>query len=68
MDITQGKCPDMCPEKERYMRETQKNLNRYECDLQGDMVPSLTVKDYSRSAADQEEPYLMNFVLLTSSK
>lgn len=46
----------MCPEKERYMRETQFNLSRYETDFDGRMVPEKTVKNYSRSAADQEEP------------
>ncbi|KAI1726178.1 SAC3/GANP family domain-containing protein [Ditylenchus destructor] len=56
MDIVQGTCPDMCPEKERYMRESQKNLNRYECDSNGAIIPKIAVKDYSRSAADQEEP------------
>ncbi|XP_071490038.1 germinal-center associated nuclear protein-like [Diadema antillarum] len=58
-----GTCPDMCPEKERYMREVQRRLSPYE------MVPGTekqgenprvdhirAVKEYSRSSADQEEP------------
>ena len=44
---------DMCPEKERYLRVVQKRISPYECDSAGSMVPDLTVKDYSRSAADQ---------------
>lgn len=52
----QGTCPDMCPEKERYMRDVQYNLSRYECDMDGQMIPEKTVKNYTRSAADQEEP------------
>uniref|UniRef100_A0A0M3K3H9 Germinal-center associated nuclear protein (inferred by orthology to a human protein) n=1 Tax=Anisakis simplex TaxID=6269 RepID=A0A0M3K3H9_ANISI len=54
--VTQGTCADMCPEKERYQRVVQKRLSVYECDENGVMLPELTVKDYSRSAADQEEP------------
>uniref|UniRef100_A0A914WFJ6 PCI domain-containing protein n=1 Tax=Plectus sambesii TaxID=2011161 RepID=A0A914WFJ6_9BILA len=51
-----GACCDMCPEKERYLREVQKRISAYECDDNGRVLPQLTVKDYSRSAADQEEP------------
>lgn len=43
----------MCPEKERYMRDVRKNLHRSECDNDGIIIPIQTVKDYSRSAADQ---------------
>ncbi|XP_038051499.1 germinal-center associated nuclear protein-like [Patiria miniata] len=53
-----GTCPDMCPEKERYMRVVQRRLHPYEV-LQGtsDKVNHETaVKEYSRSSADQEEP------------
>ncbi len=46
----------MCPEKERYVREMQKGLSSYECDQQGQIVHERTVKDYSRSAADQDKP------------
>ncbi|CAB4017470.1 Hypothetical predicted protein, partial [Paramuricea clavata] len=62
-----GVCCDMCPEKERYMREYQANLSIFE------MVPGTqdnrfsdgdvprvehfkAVKEYSRSAADKLEP------------
>ena len=27
-----GKCPDMCPEKERYMREDRRRLSWFELD------------------------------------
>ncbi|EFO22461.2 hypothetical protein LOAG_06026 [Loa loa] len=54
--VMQGSCPDMCPEKERYMRVVQKRLSTYECHDGGIIAPELTVKEYSRSAADQEEP------------
>jgi hypothetical protein len=27
-----GTCPDMCPEKERYMRQYQRQLTRFEVD------------------------------------
>lgn len=43
----------MCPEKERYQRVVQKRMSPYECDANGVMVHELTIKDYSRSAADQ---------------
>ncbi|KAK7877941.1 hypothetical protein WMY93_031417 [Mugilogobius chulae] len=62
-----GTCPDMCPEKERYMRETRKQLSVYEVLPNTEMVrcsspysltcgPRRAVKEYSRSSADQEEP------------
>ncbi|XP_028291676.1 germinal-center associated nuclear protein [Gouania willdenowi] len=52
-----GTCPDMCPEKERYMRETRKQLSVFEVILNTDMVDhTAAVKEYSRSSADQEEP------------
>lgn len=35
------------------MRDVRKNLNRYECDNDGIMISMHTVKEYSRSAADQ---------------
>uniref|UniRef100_A0A8L7T2N4 SAC3/GANP/THP3 conserved domain-containing protein n=2 Tax=Brugia malayi TaxID=6279 RepID=A0A8L7T2N4_BRUMA len=54
--VMQGSCCDMCPEKERYMRVVQKRLSAYECHDDGSIAPELTVKEYSRSAADQEEP------------
>ena len=29
-DVVCGTCPDMCPEKERYMREDRRRLSVYE--------------------------------------
>ncbi|MFH4973591.1 hypothetical protein AB6A40_000300 [Gnathostoma spinigerum] len=54
--VVQGTCLDMCPEKERYFRDIQKRIHPYECDVHGKMIAQFTVKEYSRSAADQEEP------------
>ncbi|NXF74096.1 GANP protein, partial [Sclerurus mexicanus] len=52
-----GTCPDMCPEKERYMRETRNQLSIFELLLGSDKVDhSAAIKEYSRSSADQEEP------------
>ncbi|EFA02781.1 hypothetical protein TcasGA2_TC008518 [Tribolium castaneum] len=54
---TVGTCPDMCPEKERLMRETQHQVALYEQEEGGKaMDPRLAVKQYSRSSADQEAP------------
>uniref|UniRef100_A0A8C4IA11 Germinal-center associated nuclear protein n=1 Tax=Dicentrarchus labrax TaxID=13489 RepID=A0A8C4IA11_DICLA len=52
-----GTCPDMCPEKERYMRETRKQLSIFEVIPDSEMVDhAAAIKEYSRSSADQEEP------------
>ncbi|XP_030309809.1 germinal-center associated nuclear protein [Calypte anna] len=52
-----GTCPDMCPEKERYMRETRNQLSIFEVLLGSDKVDHVAaIKEYSRSSADQEEP------------
>ncbi|XP_027713217.1 germinal-center associated nuclear protein [Vombatus ursinus] len=52
-----GTCPDMCPEKERYMRETRNQLSSFEVLPGTDQVDHATaIKEYSRSSADQEEP------------
>eukprot|EP00057_Strongylocentrotus_purpuratus_P015956 XP_011670430.1 PREDICTED: germinal-center associated nuclear protein [Strongylocentrotus purpuratus] len=59
-----GSCPDMCPEKERYMREVQRRLSPYEMmpgqKMEKGVSPNVchqnAVKEYSRSSADQEEP------------
>ncbi|XP_054685331.1 germinal-center associated nuclear protein isoform X1 [Grus americana] len=52
-----GTCPDMCPEKERYMRETRNQLSIFELLLGSDKVDhAAAIKEYSRSSADQEEP------------
>ncbi|XP_074646256.1 germinal-center associated nuclear protein-like [Tubulanus polymorphus] len=60
---TIGTCPDMCPEKERYLREDRRRLHLYEMipgtEQSGQMPKcdhSRAVKEYSRSSADQEEP------------
>ncbi|KAL3273963.1 hypothetical protein HHI36_015385 [Cryptolaemus montrouzieri] len=51
---TEGTCPDMCPEKERLLRVIQHQVSIYEQDSGREMNPSLAVKQYSRSSADQE--------------
>uniref|UniRef100_UPI00358F0F71 germinal-center associated nuclear protein isoform X2 n=1 Tax=Myxine glutinosa TaxID=7769 RepID=UPI00358F0F71 len=52
-----GTCPDMCPEKERYMRDSRKQLSLFEMLPGTDQVDHFAaVKEYSRSSADQEEP------------
>lgn len=52
-----GTCPDMCPEKERFMRETRKQLSVFEVIRDTEMVDhAAAIKEYSRSSADQEEP------------
>lgn len=56
--VTSGTCPDMCPEKERLMRESQRQIASYE-QLEGNeyKINHMTaIKQYSRSSADQEEP------------
>ncbi|KAG5891307.1 hypothetical protein JTB14_002868 [Gonioctena quinquepunctata] len=54
---TVGTCPDMCPEKERMMRETQHQVALYEQEQNGKcMDQRKAVKQYSRSSADQESP------------
>ncbi|XP_022208828.2 protein xmas-2 [Drosophila obscura] len=60
---TQGYCPDMCPEKERLLREFQRQVSVFE--MQPDSLSrqpgglichELALKQYSRSSADQETP------------
>ncbi|KAI4878707.1 hypothetical protein NFI96_013487 [Prochilodus magdalenae] len=52
-----GTCPDMCPEKERYMRETRNQLSIFELISETEKVDHCAaIKEYSRSSADQEEP------------
>ncbi|VDM68132.1 unnamed protein product [Strongylus vulgaris] len=46
----------MCPEKERYVRVVQKRISPYECNPDGSLNPSRLVKEYARSAADQDKP------------
>ncbi|XP_052893288.1 uncharacterized protein LOC128301032 [Anopheles moucheti] len=54
----EGTCPDMCPEKERYLREWKCMVPSYEKQVgsatQIDHVKA--IKQYSRSSADQELP------------
>ncbi|KAM7540158.1 hypothetical protein Aperf_G00000023076 [Anoplocephala perfoliata] len=61
--VTVGNCPDMCPETERYIRETRHRVSVFEypsgVPAPGTAWPmdhTRAVKDYSRSAADQAEP------------
>lgn len=54
---TVGTCPDMCPEKERFMREVQHQIALYEQTSEGrEKYHKLAIKEYSRSSADQESP------------
>jgi hypothetical protein len=46
---------DMCPEKERYSRETLSLMNKYEFNNE-QVDHRLMVKEYSRSSADQDLP------------
>ncbi|RCN27440.1 hypothetical protein ANCCAN_26825, partial [Ancylostoma caninum] len=51
-----GTCPGMCTEKERYVRVVQKRISQYECNPDGSLNPNRMVKEYARSAADQDNP------------
>ncbi|KAJ8678920.1 hypothetical protein QAD02_014707 [Eretmocerus hayati] len=65
-----GTCLDMCPEKERYMREFQRQLSPYE-QMEGSEYKInhlVAVKQYSRSSADQEEPMAHDLRPLKSLK
>ncbi|XP_073833472.1 RRM_XMAS2 and SAC3_GANP domain-containing protein xmas [Musca autumnalis] len=57
---TKGTCPDMCPEKERLMREFQRQVSTFEMDddenSQSTICHRKAIKEYSRSSADQEVP------------
>ncbi|XP_037724657.1 protein xmas-2 [Drosophila subpulchrella] len=55
---TQGHCPDMCPEKERVLREFQRQVAIYELQPGSDEIicHERALKQYSRSSADQETP------------
>uniref|UniRef100_A0A1I8MH60 Protein xmas-2 n=1 Tax=Musca domestica TaxID=7370 RepID=A0A1I8MH60_MUSDO len=57
---TKGTCPDMCPEKERLMREFQRQVSTFEMDAdensQSTICHRKAIKEYSRSSADQEVP------------
>ncbi|VDN30402.1 unnamed protein product, partial [Cylicostephanus goldi] len=54
--MAKGTCSGMCPEKERYVRVVQKRISPYECNPDGSLNPNLLVKEYARSAADQDKP------------
>ncbi|GAB0096316.1 xmas [Sergentomyia squamirostris] len=53
-EATKGTCPDMCPEKERLMRQARLQVANFEMDSRGMLNSRLAVKQYSRSSADQE--------------
>uniref|UniRef100_A0A1A9UZJ9 SAC3/GANP/THP3 conserved domain-containing protein n=1 Tax=Glossina austeni TaxID=7395 RepID=A0A1A9UZJ9_GLOAU len=58
---TRGTCPDMCPEKERLMRDFQRQVSSFEwADEDDDPKSTIShrkaIKEYSRSSADQEFP------------
>uniref|UniRef100_A0A1I7TXJ1 PCI domain-containing protein n=1 Tax=Caenorhabditis tropicalis TaxID=1561998 RepID=A0A1I7TXJ1_9PELO len=51
------RCEEMCTEKERYQRIVQKGVSPFECDVEtGNVSHDMMVKQYARSAADQERP------------
>uniref|UniRef100_A0A182MNX6 Germinal-center associated nuclear protein n=1 Tax=Anopheles culicifacies TaxID=139723 RepID=A0A182MNX6_9DIPT len=54
----EGTCPDMCPEKERYLREWKCMVPSYEKQPGGTVQidHGKAIKQYSRSSADQELP------------
>jgi hypothetical protein len=58
--VVKGTCPDMCPEKERYMRLAQHELKSFEMTETANGEKTLdhakAIKEYSRSSADKEEP------------
>ncbi|CAL7946627.1 unnamed protein product [Xylocopa violacea] len=56
--VMTGTCPDMCPEKERLMRESKRQVALYEQHESNEYRINhlIAVKQYSRSSADQEEP------------
>ncbi|XP_016284914.1 germinal-center associated nuclear protein-like isoform X2 [Monodelphis domestica] len=54
--ILTGTCPDMCPEKERYLREIQGQLSPFEMLPGTDKVDhTAAIKEYIRSSAGLEE-------------
>ncbi|KAJ3592539.1 hypothetical protein NHX12_007666 [Muraenolepis orangiensis] len=56
-EVLVGTCPDMCPEKERFMRDTRNQLSCFELFPGAETVDHrAAIKEYSRSSADQEEP------------
>lgn len=55
---SKGVCPDMCPEKERLMREAKHQVAVFELEpgTKSIINQQIAVKQYSRSSADQETP------------
>ncbi|KAF6206276.1 hypothetical protein GE061_017505 [Apolygus lucorum] len=54
---TKGVCPDMCPEKERIMRDVRGIVAVHEAFPDTNIMDhSRAVKEYARSSADQDEP------------
>lgn len=53
---TKGTCPDMCPEKERVMREAKHQVAVFEEKSRNVINHMKAVKEYARSSADQETP------------
>ncbi|BES96115.1 SAC3/GANP/Nin1/mts3/eIF-3 p25 family [Nesidiocoris tenuis] len=52
-----GVCPDMCPEKERILRDVRGIVSSYEAfPGSNQMDHAHAVKEYARSSADQDEP------------
>lgn len=54
--VVQGTCPDMCPEKERILRELRRLVEPYEALSDGRMDEKKAIKEYTRSSADQGNP------------
>uniref|UniRef100_A0A0A9WKW3 80 kDa MCM3-associated protein n=1 Tax=Lygus hesperus TaxID=30085 RepID=A0A0A9WKW3_LYGHE len=54
---TKGVCPDMCPEKERILRDVRGIVALHEAFPDTNVMDhSRAVKEYARSSADQDEP------------
>lgn len=51
-----GTCPDMCPEKERYMRETRNQLSVYEVVQNTEVVRTQNILVYFNDAAPTVTP------------
>jgi hypothetical protein len=51
-----GSCPDMCPEKERLMREVEHQVATFEEQSKNIINHAKAIKQYSRCSADQAAP------------
>jgi len=58
-----GTCPDMCPEKERYMRETRNQLSIFELLLGSDKVWALCKLEFA--VPSSFVPYIKLFLLFS---